>query len=960
MHEGRYDYFSDEDRKQFIENINNGAAAVFLYARTVLADGTLHQFDTEDPDVRAIGRSSIVLVPECFFVDYLSAAAFLSDSGILLQKNGHILRAEVERRSYKLDDTEGEFSVAPCLKGSHFYLPAQEVCELLDVPVGAYFDNMLLVMGTKEALDAMETNPRLEYAGGYAVLGEFSTEGITSEVFTEVKDKWRIALIGSAEINDRSDPIMNQKLDLVSENCIHSWEKMHRGDNVFILWGNEPPTASAELTTQYNNLRNLALGYGTIGSEYYHNEALRKDILWALEWLYINMYGDSIIENRGWRSAREFNWWDWYVGALFPLTDVLLIMEEHLTMEQKQNYLKCYKWTTTFMRVGYRTDFASSRILGFTKTALLLEDTEWLRSSSEDYDLLLETVEEGNGTHIDYVDWTHGYPYNMMYGLTNLQRTMFVASQLSGTRLEFRSPRQYIFFNQAKYMFEAATYVGQGFMLFNGRASGGMEFSSGASVYSNILNMIGMFGDDEDAYLKRMIKRNAVDPCFVRMLKSACSIRNLALLNDILADDSISAENDYTFAHAWFTADRAVQHRNDYAFFLGMASGRHPGYESINSANKRGWYTGDGALYLYTHTDRHSFDGSNFISNEKITYLIPGTTVDSQERVEKSLRSGWKGSAEFVGCMQFDKKYITAAMDYESYHFEGPDQNIPDTGYGGSWPVHYNDLRAKKAWFMFDRECVCLGCDIRSTMNSDVKTVVEHRRLVKESENLFGLEDVHVDGVLMPKDAYEKRFTNPTTVNLEGFAGFWFPEGGEISLSKYYYAGKEYRDHYSLTDPNAVKYTDGKPFFEMHIEHGKNPAGASYIYAILPYTTDGELRAYAADPDVEILANTPKIQAVRSKKTNVTGIVFWEAGSFMGITADQPCIITVCEDGTKYVLSVCEPTHKLESIQLILDKKLTLASKSSEKISVICDNKVSIKVDTVMAVGRDFNIVLNK
>ncbi len=960
MHEGRYDYFSSEDFTQFKDIIKDGAAAVFLYARTVLADGKLHLLDPADSEVRAIARASVILVPECFLRDYFEIQTETENDCITLVKDARKLCVRAEDLLYTLDGVCGEFEVPPCQKGSHFYLPARDVCALFEIPVGVYYENMLLVMGSEEAVSAIQSNPRLEYAGGYAVVGEFSTEGITSDVFTKVKDKWRLALIGSAAINDPRDAEIKNKLEQISAACRNSLSSMHRGEDIDIIWGDEPPTESAHLTTQYNNLRNLAVGYGTAGSDYYHSEELLQVILWALEWLYVHMYGDSVIEGRGWRSAREFNWWDWNVGSVFPLTDVLLIIEDHISMEQKAKYLKCYKWTTTFMRVGYRSDFASSRILGFTKTALLLEDPEWIRIGSADYDLLLEVVEEGNGTHIDYVDWTHGYPYNMMYGLTNLQRTLYVASQLAGTSLEFKSPRQYGFFRLAKYMFEAAIYVGQGFMLFNGRGNGGTEFSSGAAAFANILNMIGMFGDDEDAYLKKMIKRNAADPEFVRILKTSCSIKNIALLNEILSDDSISGENDYTLAYAWYTADRAAQHRNDYCFFLGMASGRHPGYESINSANKRGWYTGDGALYLYTHTDRHSFDGPNFIMNEKITYRIPGTTVDSREREVKSLRSGWRGSADFVGCMQFEKKYIAAAMDYESYHFEGPDENIPDTGYGGSWPVHYNDLRAKKAWFMFDRECVCLGTDIRSSMNSDVNTIVEHRRLIKDEATHFGMEDVHVDGKLLPKDAYELHFSNPSTINLEGFAGFWFPEGGEISLSKYYYTGRENRDHYMARDPDAHKYPGGKPFFEMHMEHGKNPSGASYIYAVLPYTTDDELRAYAENPDVEILFNNSSLQAVHSKKANVTGIIFWEAGSFRGITVDQPCIIMICEKEDRYSLSVCEPTHKLSSVRLVLENKMRPISRNSDKITVAEEDKITVTIDTRMAVGRDFCIDFKK
>jgi len=956
MHEGRYDFFTEEDREQFKKTISNGTAAVFLYARTVLADGVLRAFDSTNPEVRAIARSSVILVPECFFADYFGFRVEKSDSVVTMTRGTQALHASSEQVNYRLNGEEGTFPVQPSVQGSHLYLPAEAICRLFEIPVGLYYDGMLLVMGTESALTAIKDNPRLAYAGGYAVLGEFCPDGLTSDIYTAVKDKWRVSLMGSSDINDTGDPEMARKLGQISENCRRSWESMHRGDDVFILWGAETPTESEHLTAQYNHLRHLAMGYGTAGSAFYHNTDLRRDILWALQWLYVHMYGDSVIEGRGWRSAREFNWWDWNVGAVFPLTDVLLIMEEYLTMEQKRDYLKCYLWTTTFMRVGYRYDFASSRILGFVKTALLLEDPNRLKQCSEDYDLLLQVVEEGPGTHVDYVNWTHGYPYNMMYGLTNLQRTLYAASQLAGTPLELHSPRQYGFYRLARYMFEAAIYVGQGFMLFNGRANGGTEFSSGAAAFSQILNMIGMFGEDEDAYLKRMIKRNAVDPDFVRILKTQCSIRNLALLNEILSDESIPSENDYTLAHAWYTADRAVQHRNDYCFFLGMASGRHPGYESINSANKRGWYTGDGALYLYTHTDRRSFDGANFITNERVAYQIPGTTVDTRERTVKSLRSGWCGSAEFVGCLQFENRYITAAMDYESYHFEGPDENIPDTGYGGSWPVHENDLRAKKAWFMFDRECVCLGTDIRSSMNADVNTIVEHRRLVKEKDGCIGTESVRINGQPIPAGDLDYHCSSPMTVYLEDFAGFWFPRGGNLSLSRYHYTGKENRDHYTVSTPDNAKYPNGKPFFEMHLEHGKNPDGASYAYVILPYVTDEELRTYAEAPDVEILSNTPQLQAVRSRKNGVTGIIFWEAGRFGDITVHQPCIVTIGEREGELALSVCDPTQKLKTMQITIDKELSPVSQNSDKISARNAAQTILSIDSTGSVGRDYHI----
>ena len=43
---------------------------------------------------------------------------------------------------------------------------------------------------------------------------------------------------------------------------------------------------------------------------------------------------------------------------------------------------------------------------------------------------------------------------------------------------------------------------------------------------------------------------------------------------------------------------------------------RHISYECINHNNVTGWYMNDGALYLYTKTDDHEFDGINFILND--------------------------------------------------------------------------------------------------------------------------------------------------------------------------------------------------------------------------------------------------------------------------------------------------------------------------------------------------------
>ena len=58
-----------------------------------------------------------------------------------------------------------------------------------------------------------------------------------------------------------------------------------------------------------------------------------------------------------------------------------------------------------------------------------------------DPDMLLGLGETEEGPRIDYVQWTHGMPYNNHYGILNLERILTVVSTLAGTPVEFLNPK---------------------------------------------------------------------------------------------------------------------------------------------------------------------------------------------------------------------------------------------------------------------------------------------------------------------------------------------------------------------------------------------------------------------------------------------------------------------------------------------------------------------------------------
>ena len=665
-----FDDYSERDVALFKRMSIRGGIAIFLYSSNVYKDCKVCLYDEKNKSVRAIAKSGATYVPVSFFEKYLGAAITKRCGKVTLTLGGETVTFKKGERAYKHGDVAGEFDFAIDELDGHIYVPAIKCATMLGIKAKSYNEDLLTVFGD-EAIETLDSAPGAVYAGGYLVLGDYDKSVLTRENMKRVKDKWRSVLVGDEKLNDLTDPVVLSKVEAVSVACETSWKSLNREPDRFALFGNERPVASKDLMIQYNGVNNMARGFATYGSRYYHNEDLKKDILDCLQWMYENMYGENEINERGWRSPRDYDWWHWFVGGVEPLLYSLLLLEEFIPLEKMETYLRCFKYVLTLHRVGFIRPFAMSRIKVCTLAGLLLEDADMIYSENKDYDLLLTITKDQEGCHTDYVEWTHGYPYNMMYGLNNLSRLAYMGAMLGSTPLEFISPRQYRLFNIAKYMFEASCYQGRGFMGFNGRGISGSEMNSGISIANGLLPMIGLFGEDEDNYLRRIIKRYCANPRFAAGLKSACSLYYLAKLMEILNDDTIPEENDFELTHAWYTGDRVAQHRNNYAFMLCMPSSRHPNYESIDEANRKGWYTCDGSLYLYTDSDCNSFDGAHFIANERIAYHIPGTTVDEQVRKPWAFRSGWKSPRSFSGCMQLDRKYAVGAFDYESYHYEG-------------------------------------------------------------------------------------------------------------------------------------------------------------------------------------------------------------------------------------------------------------------------------------------------
>ena len=903
----RFDGFAREDEKRFLDLTREGVAALFIYTDKLVVNGERKTYEKD----RTVVFSGEIYAPVSLFSEFLGVSCAESEGGVTLEFCGKRTASAYE-------------------KGEK-YLPVRKICAELGIYTKSLAENSFLLVGNKEAIDEICADEVLVKAGPYALFGDYDASGFTDEDYEAVAKNFHDRLVGNEKTNDITNPLVAEKIKAINERCASALQGLDRSGDPPILWGTKLLKDTEDGARQYSYVRALTVAYATYGSDYYGDKAVFDDIIYSLEWMYRHAYGDDMIEGHGWRDPKLPNWWYMYIGAPEHLTEILLMLYKEISLEDRRRYLKCFEWIASWMCLG--PHWRMTRIKVCTEYGILLHKPEYLIQEAEDFDALLRVPRS------DYIDFTHTYPHNMSYGGIYMSRCQYITSVLAGSPIQYNSPNLYKQFNRVKWMYEPAMYNGQGFFMLAGRYTKQLvEAEKSAAIFCHIISMIGVYGEDEDEYIKRILKKHSQNPVFKNAVLRNCSFVDLAKYEDLMRDESIPDTYDYEYAHAWYTGDRAAQHRNGYAVGIAMASNRHINYESILQENRTGWYTGDGAFHLYTEYDVNQYDGDNFINNINIAYRFPGTTEDMQERAARGIGFGaWKAPNSFAGSMQVDNKFIAAGMEFISEWCDH-DDGIYDEVKGYSRAVHKNDLRANKAWFCFDNEVVLLGAGITSTMNSPVNTIPAHRRIVKDGELS---QSVKCGGKLetLAKSEFEKRYVNPDYVLWDGHAGFVFLDQTNLYVSRY-------------------NYTTSKeqPYLELRIEHGANPTDATYAYAVIPYADEQTLEKYAKTPDVCVISNTRALQAVKKSALGLTGMIFYEAGECEGVKVDTGAIVMLKEWEKCLEFSISDPTQELEELSATVSGSFELIS-ADDKVSVTVEGgKATVKVNCAGSMSAPFRV----
>jgi hypothetical protein len=92
----------------------------------------------------------------------------------------------------------------------------------------------------------------------------------------------------------------------------------------------------------------------------------------------------------------------------------------------------------------------------------------------------------------------------------------------------------------------------------------------------------------------------------------------------------------------------------------------------------------------------------------------------------------------------------------------------------------------------------------------------------------------------------------------------------------------------------------GLDVFSLWLDHGRSPKGAAYEYHVLPGADVGEVAGYLTRGGIEVLKNTPALQAVRHERLKLTGAAFYAPGTLQvpggpAVAVDRSCILLLHE-----------------------------------------------------------------
>ena len=741
---------------------------------------------------------------------------------------------------------------------------------------------------------------------------------------------------------DQTDPHIRKYLDQLAITA-ERYRNSMRQDTTF-LWDDCNLLTDVSSFTpfhvhySYGRLHTMARAWAYPGSAFYHEDSLLNDIRYGLRLLYRVAYNEN--------TPMCGNWWEWRIGNTWDYANIVSILYEQLTQEEilqfergaskhvrdytiaeKLTYANQADVCLNLLMIGILTDseqdiknailhsipaFVDNTPPAVRAAANLAHDSI-IRNQQPYQHFSIVWKKEGlydDGTFIQHIS----IPYIGTYGAQIINLLASMTRIFKDTEYTIPDEILKVIPTWITKTYLPSIYKGEMMLMFMGRGNARDPYKNARICALNILDCAPLIADT--ALRRQVIHEMADMICYDKHYSSPYDNLDPLPLNKPRVDAAMLL-TDGKSSHAPFSlvlaaGDRLIHETGKFRFGLAMSSNRIGKYEAFirptKSENNTGWYTGDGMTYIYTPNDPYQY--YQYVPRIN-PYRIPGTTVDMLER--EPCESGMilfdhqAAAADIAraGGVSLHNRYSSAMMLLLGSR---------------------SNLKAKKSWFCFDKEIICLGAGICLSDNREVITTVDNRQYGRR------MTICNKQHTAQAEHAYK----HVRYASIDSTGCYFFPK--PVTL------------HANISN---------KGFNELWLSHGNAPHNASYAYYILPLMTENETKHYAHKPDVKVLRNDTAIQAVSDRRSGVVAINFWQSASLklnhdmpsvVGSNAMAAMMLNMAND--TLTIAVSEPTWLNDSLVLTLAGRFIIAD-------AMPDNRVTLTYNgknTILTINTHYRM----
>lgn len=320
-------------------------------------------------------------------------------------------------------------------------------------------------------------------------------------------------------------------------------------------------------------------------------------------------------------------------------------------------------------------------------------------------------------------------------------------------------------------------------------------------------------------------------------------------------------------------SDFMVHQRNQYLFSLKAASNRIVSGESGNGENIKGYYHGNGTYYLVRKGDEYK-DVFPFFNWKQLPGLLAAQSLTNPPLFDWG--KGARGNTSFV--------------------FGVSDGLYGCFGYNFSKDA----LSAKRAWFLFDQEIVCLAAGISDSSGLKVTQSI-NQCLLKTPVIVDGKKYIH--NKFIPKSV--------KWVYHDSIA-YVFPSSSSNVELKTSIVKSSWNNINQAYKKDTIEAT----LFSLLMNVGIKPVNQQLSYIILPGISVLQTKKIAKNLPLIILQNNSHLQSVYHTTLKMIQVVVYDSGAFKIPWSNQmvniykPALIILKKSKAKYVLTILQDGKK--------------------------------------------------